>query len=98
MFTEILSNLLNNLFDSLAGGDCGSLGFRAGGEINVKGTNLRTLLHVFVSKVLALILNDADDCNVIIQVGENNNTKEFRVYSVILRARSPYFKGVLSSV
>jgi hypothetical protein len=50
-----------------------------------------------LSKDLSLILDDADDYNVIIKVGENENTKEFRAHSVILRARSPYFKGALSS-
>jgi hypothetical protein len=42
-------------------------------------------------------LDDADDYDVIIQVGENQNTKEFRAHSVILRARSPYFKCALST-
>jgi hypothetical protein len=50
-----------------------------------------------LSKDFSLILNDADDYDVIINVGENENTKEFRAHSVILRTRSPYFKGVLSS-
>ncbi|PKC66716.1 BTB-domain-containing protein [Rhizophagus irregularis] len=50
-----------------------------------------------LSKDFSLILNDADDYNVIIKVGENENTKEFRAHSVILRARSPYFKSALSS-
>ncbi|POG81698.1 hypothetical protein GLOIN_2v1470532 [Rhizophagus irregularis DAOM 181602=DAOM 197198] len=50
-----------------------------------------------LSKDLSLILNDADDYDVIIQVGDNQNTKEFRAHSVILRARSPYFKGALSA-
>jgi hypothetical protein len=59
---------------------------------------MTSFFHSNLSKDLSLILNDADDYNVIIQVGENNNTKEFRTHSVILRARSPYFKGVLSSV
>ncbi|RIA93797.1 hypothetical protein C1645_735245 [Glomus cerebriforme] len=53
--------------------------------------------HLNLSKDLSLILNDADDYNVIIQVGENQNTKEFRAHSVILRARSSYFKGAFSS-
>jgi hypothetical protein len=53
--------------------------------------------HSSLSKDLSLILNDADDFNVIIQVGENQNTKEFRAHSVILRARSPYFKSALSA-
>ncbi|RGB34212.1 hypothetical protein C1646_760813 [Rhizophagus diaphanus] len=50
-----------------------------------------------LSKDFSIILNDADDYNVTIKVGENENTKEFRAHSVILRARSPYFKGALSS-
>jgi hypothetical protein len=50
-----------------------------------------------LSKDFSLILNNADDYNVIIKVGENENTKEFRAHSVILRARSPYFKGAFSS-
>ena len=45
-------------------------------------------------KDLSLTLNDAD---VIIQVGENENTKEFHAHSVVLRARSTYFKSALSS-
>ncbi|GBC40181.2 hypothetical protein GLOIN_2v1762916 [Rhizophagus irregularis DAOM 181602=DAOM 197198] len=53
--------------------------------------------HVRLSEDLSLILDDADDYNVIIQVGENNNKKEFRAHSVILRARSPYFKSALST-
>ena len=53
--------------------------------------------HSNLSKDLSLVLNDADDFNVIIQVGENKNTKEFRAHSVILRARSPYFKSALSN-
>ena len=39
---------------------------------------------------------DSDDYNVLIQIGENQNVKEFRAHSNILRVRSPYFKNVLS--
>ncbi|GBB92164.1 hypothetical protein RclHR1_19750002 [Rhizophagus clarus] len=53
--------------------------------------------HSGLSKDFSLILNDADDFNVIIQVGGNDNTKEFRAHSVILRARSSYFKSALST-
>ena len=53
--------------------------------------------HSGLSKDFSSILNDADDFNVIIRVGENKNTKEFRAHSVILRARSPYFKSAFSS-
>jgi hypothetical protein len=55
------------------------------------------IFHSGLSKDFSLILNDADDFNVIIKVGESNNTREFRAHSVILRARSPYFKSALSS-
>ncbi|GES81749.1 hypothetical protein GLOIN_2v1878300 [Rhizophagus clarus] len=58
---------------------------------------MTSVLHSGLSKDLSSILNDADDYNVIIQVGKNNNIKEFRAHSVILRARSVYFKSALSS-
>jgi hypothetical protein len=50
-----------------------------------------------LSNDFSLILNDSDDFNVIVQVGENQNMKEFQAHSVILRARSPYFKSALST-
>ncbi|GBC38270.2 hypothetical protein GLOIN_2v1636747 [Rhizophagus irregularis DAOM 181602=DAOM 197198] len=46
---------------------------------------------------LSLMLDDADDYNVIIQTGEGQNIKEFSAHSNILRARSPYFKSALST-
>ncbi|GBB98681.1 hypothetical protein RclHR1_00330008 [Rhizophagus clarus] len=52
--------------------------------------------HSSLSQDLSLILNDSDDCNVIIVVGNNQNIKEFRAHSYILRARSPYFKNAFS--
>ncbi|RGB41551.1 hypothetical protein C1646_751973 [Rhizophagus diaphanus] len=55
------------------------------------------MFHSGLSKDLSLILNDSDDFNVIIQVGENRNAKEFKAHSVILRARSPYFRSAFSS-
>ena len=58
---------------------------------------MTSIFHSSLSKDLSLILDDADDYNVIIQVGENQNTKEFRAHSVILRARCPYFKSALSA-
>ncbi|CAI2181860.1 16198_t:CDS:2 [Funneliformis geosporum] len=58
---------------------------------------MTSIFHYGLSRDLSLALNEADDFNVIIQVGESPNTKEFRVHSVILRARSPYFKSALSS-
>ncbi|GBC01612.1 hypothetical protein RclHR1_04260012 [Rhizophagus clarus] len=55
------------------------------------------IFHSNLSKDFSLILNNADDYNVIIKVGENQNIKEFHAHSVILRARSPYFRGALSA-
>ena len=55
------------------------------------------MFHADLSQDLSLMLNDADDYNVVIQVGENQNMKEFRAHSNLLRARSPYFKSALSA-
>ncbi|CAB4410595.1 unnamed protein product [Rhizophagus irregularis] len=49
-----------------------------------------------LSQNFSQLLDEADDYNVIINVGENLNTKEFRAHSNILRVRSPYFKRALS--
>ncbi|CAB4399568.1 unnamed protein product [Rhizophagus irregularis] len=45
---------------------------------------------------LSNMLTDARDHDVIIQVGENQNRKELRAHSNILRARSEYFKIAFS--
>ncbi|GES81745.1 hypothetical protein GLOIN_2v1778254 [Rhizophagus clarus] len=58
---------------------------------------MTSIFYSGLSKDFSLILNDADDFNAIIQVGEKANIKEFRVHSVILRARSPYFKSAFST-
>ena len=55
---------------------------------------MTSIFYSSLSKDLSLTLNNAD---VIIQVGENQNTKEFYAHSVILRACSPYFKRAFSS-
>jgi hypothetical protein len=55
------------------------------------------IYHSGLSKDFSLILNDSDDFNVIIQVGENGNIKEFKAHSVVLRARSPYFRSAFSN-
>lgn len=47
---------------------------------------------------LLSMLDDSDDHDVLIQVGENQDIEEFRAHSNILRARSNYFRGVLSSI
>ncbi|CAG8446935.1 14355_t:CDS:2, partial [Dentiscutata heterogama] len=43
------------------------------------------------------LLNDSlDECNVIIEVGQSPNFQIFHAHSIILRARSPYFRSALS--
>ncbi|GBB98708.1 hypothetical protein RclHR1_00330035 [Rhizophagus clarus] len=57
---------------------------------------MESKFHAELAQDLSLMLNDSDDFNVIIQVGEDHNMKEFRMHSNILKARSPYFKNALS--
>ena len=42
------------------------------------------------------LYKDADDHDVIIEVGQGSEIKTFHAHSVILRAVSPYFKAALS--
>jgi hypothetical protein len=58
----------------------------------MKGIEFYTNLIITLSSMLV----EADDHDVIIQVGENQNIKEFRAHSNILRIRSDYFKIALS--
>jgi hypothetical protein len=46
---------------------------------------------------IAKLFTEADDYNVSIEVGEGNDKEIFKAHSIILRARSPYFKTALSS-
>ena len=41
------------------------------------------------------LLNDKEDFNVIINVGESTNTKSFQAHSAILKYRSVYFRDKL---
>ncbi|CAI2195473.1 16794_t:CDS:1, partial [Funneliformis geosporum] len=50
-----------------------------------------------LSQELLLMLNSADDHNVLIKVGKDQNIKEFSAHSNILSARSPYFKSAFSA-
>ncbi|RHZ84092.1 hypothetical protein Glove_85g86 [Diversispora epigaea] len=58
---------------------------------------MRAKFYPGLSKDFSQLLEDADDYNVTIKVGENQNTQEFHAHSIILRARSPYFKSALSN-
>ncbi|RGB24673.1 hypothetical protein C1646_676194 [Rhizophagus diaphanus] len=57
---------------------------------------MASTFHPGLIRDISSILNDSDDFNVIIKVGDYENIKEFQVHSVILRARSPYFKRAFS--
>ncbi|CAG8438100.1 8517_t:CDS:2 [Scutellospora calospora] len=50
-----------------------------------------------LSRDLAALLQNGDDYNVLLQVGEEPDVKSFKVHSAILRARCPYFRAALSS-
>ena len=51
--------------------------------------------HSGLLKDISSMLIDSDDYNVIIQIKEGQNIKEFRAHSNILRVRSPYFKNLI---
>lgn len=54
----------------------------------------------FLSKLfndLSNLLNDSDDYNVLLEIGQTPNTKVFKAHSIILRARCLYFKSALSN-
>ncbi|RGB24674.1 hypothetical protein C1646_676195 [Rhizophagus diaphanus] len=55
---------------------------------------MTSIFHSGLLKDISSLLNDTDDSNVIIKVGEYD-VKEFRAHSIILRARCPYFKNKL---
>ncbi|CAG8715160.1 4081_t:CDS:2, partial [Ambispora leptoticha] len=49
-----------------------------------------------LSTDLCSLLEEADDFNVLIKVGQDPNVREFKAHSVLLRARSAYFRRALS--
>ncbi|CAB4431960.1 unnamed protein product [Rhizophagus irregularis] len=59
--------------------------------------NIRTETIYSIEEIETFIIYNDDNYDTIIQVGENENIKEFRAHSVILRSRSPYFVGAFSS-
>jgi len=56
---------------------------------------MTSIFHSGLSKDFSLILNDDDDFNIIIQVGENQNTKEFR-HIQLFYGQVPNISKVLS--
>ncbi len=57
---------------------------------------MTTNFYSSLLKDISSMLFDSDDYNVIIQIEESQNIKEFRAHSNILRVRSTYFKNLLS--
>jgi hypothetical protein len=53
------------------------------------------LLSIF-SKDIINLLDNSEEFNVVIYVGEEDNQKIFQAHSLILRARSYYFRTALS--
>ncbi|CAG8571219.1 10265_t:CDS:2 [Ambispora gerdemannii] len=56
-----------------------------------------SLPNILIIEIAALF-KDSEDQNVSIKVGQGNNVKTFTAHSVILRARSPYFKVAFSQL
>ncbi|CAG8690542.1 14057_t:CDS:2 [Acaulospora morrowiae] len=54
-------------------------------------------LSAVLLRDISRLYNDADDYNVSLQVGEEPNIEVFKAHSVILRARSLYFRAALST-
>jgi len=54
---------------------------------------MASTFHISLLQDISLMLKDADDYDVVIQVED----KKFCAHSSILRARSPYFKSALSA-
>ena len=46
---------------------------------------------------LSWLLKESNDYNMIVNVGESPNIKSFKVHTSVLRARSLYFRAILSS-
>ncbi len=57
----------------------------------------RQTLYDALLKEISNLYDEADDYNVKIEVGEESEMKIFKAHSVILRARSTYFRSAFSS-
>lgn len=53
--------------------------------------------HFLLSRDYTKFLDSSAYSDVIIQVGQEPDYQEFKVHSLVLRARSPYFNAALSS-
>nr|CAG8447144.1 157_t:CDS:2 [Entrophospora candida] len=70
------------------------------GQTSVSSNNNNVINSLeFLSKLsndISWLLHNSDDCDVLIQVGEEPNSKRFPCHIAILRARSSYFRRTLS--
>jgi hypothetical protein len=57
---------------------------------------MKSDLFSVLSRDLNELFNDHEEQNVIIQIGDEVNQREFYAHSIILRARCKYFKSGLS--
>ncbi|RIB28473.1 hypothetical protein C2G38_2157790 [Gigaspora rosea] len=55
----------------------------------------RKFLDVLIRDYMS-VLNSGDYADVILRIGDDENFKEFRAHSIVLRTRSPYFRTALS--
>ncbi|GBB95517.1 hypothetical protein RclHR1_25510001 [Rhizophagus clarus] len=58
---------------------------------------MNSTFHSGLVKDISLLLKDSNNFNVTIHVGENENEGEFKAHSIILCARSLYFKSAFSN-
>lgn len=58
---------------------------------------MNSIFHSGLVKDISSLLNDSNYLNVTIHVGENENAEEFKAHSIILCARSDYFKCAFSN-
>jgi len=54
-------------------------------------------LYPRLANDIGKLLENSENYDVIIEVGENDNIKSFKAHSLILGARSPYFRSALSN-
>ena len=58
---------------------------------------MATKCYEGLSRDIARLYIEEISCDVIIQAGEEPHVKEFNAHSLILQARSPYFRVALSA-
>ncbi|CAG8823121.1 32132_t:CDS:2, partial [Racocetra persica] len=66
-------------------------------SVTSRGRSKAATFYEDLSNDFSQFLEESEDYDVVIQVGEKSDFKEFNAHSNILRARSPYFKTALSS-